>query len=249
MRNFWFLTLLVASSLLFVWCNPTSDPEVIDDCIIPEECSDGNTEQEFIAYYDNWNIRIKWNYINWMKEWVWTEYDEGWNVINLEEYHEWELIEDGEESYNYLTDENLFTIYPEIRDNFSWSVILWDVLQSNYLSWSPIIYYDPYQGIALKLWEEFDWWLIREIDSDEDWYPHHEIIFLVKGEENEENRTWINWFKEIFAITAISKQILEDFKATPEFNDKIIGENNAYYFISDSDNSHYSNLIVFDINE
>jgi hypothetical protein len=31
--------------------------------------------------------------------------------------------------------------------------------------------------------------LIREIDTDENGIPHSEIIFLVKGNENEENRT------------------------------------------------------------
>ena len=249
MKKIWFLSLLLASSLLFVWCDFNAEPEVIDDCIIPEECWDENGVEEFTAYYDNWNIKMRWNYVNWMKEWVWTEYDEGWNVINLEEYHEWVLVEDEEETYDFANDENLLNLYPEIKDNFSWEIILWDMLQTNYISGAPVIYYDPYEGIALKLWEEFDWGLIREIDTDEGGYPLHEIIFLVKGEDNEENRTWINWYKEVFAISAISKQTIENFKVTPDFNDKIIGENNAFYFISEQDNSHYSSLVVFDIED
>ena len=119
---------------------------------------------------------------------------------------------------------------------------------SNYINWASTIYYDPFRWIVFKLWEEFDWGLIREVDTDEIWYPIQEIILLVKWEENEENRTWINGFREIYTITAISKENLENFGATPDFEDKIIWENNDYYFIGEkTDTEHYSNLTIFDV--
>lgn len=49
--------------------------------------------EEFISYYDNWAVREKWNYTNWMKEWTWTTYDEEWNIISTQEYVNWELVE------------------------------------------------------------------------------------------------------------------------------------------------------------
>jgi len=147
-----------------------------------------------------------------------------------------------------MNDENLLKLYPDLAEQ-DWNIIIWDTLQTNYVEWENTLYYDPYRWIALKIGEEFNWWLIREIDTDEDGYPKQEVIFLIKWDENEENRTWINWYREIFAITAISKENIENFKVTPDFEDKIIWENNEYYFISESDNSHYSNLSIFDVEE
>ena len=210
--------------------------------------------EDFVSYYDNWAIKEKWTYVNWKKQWTWITYDEEWNVVDMQEYKDWELVGNEEEAYDILNDKNLLSLYPELSNWFDWSFVLWDTLQTNYISWSSSIYYDPYRGIALKLWNEFDLWLIREIDTDENGYPHSEIIFLVKGYENEENRTWINWFKEVFTITAISKQILDDFKVAPEFKESLIWENNQYYFtltksdVADTIN-HYSDLKIFNVSK
>ena len=248
MKNFWLLAVLLMSSFLVVWCDNTTEQEVTDDCLIAEECESEDPAEDFISYYDNWSIREKGQYINGMKQWIWITYDENWNVINMEEYEYWELIENEPEKYDIMNDENLLKLYPDLAEQ-NWNIIIWDTLQTNYVEWEDTLYYDPYRWIALKIGEEFNWWLIREIDTDEDGYPKQEIIFLIKWDENEENRTWINWYREIFAITAISKENIENFKVTPDFEDKIIWENNEYYFISESDNSHYSNLSIFDVEE
>ena len=140
--------------------------------------------------------------------------------------------------------------YPNLEEfyGFIGNVVLWDRIQTTYLAWKNILYFDNYRWIALRLWEVFDWWLIREIDTDENGYPHSEIIFLIKGDENEENRTWINWYREMFTITAISKQNLENFKVTPDFMESVIWENNQYYFtLSVAGSSEYKDLIVFDV--
>ncbi len=248
MKNFWLLAVLLMSSFLLVWCDNTTEPEVTDDCLIAEECENEDSAEDFISYYDNWSIREKGQYINGMKQWIWITYDENWNVINMEEYEDWELIENEPEKYDIMNDENLLKLYPDLTEQ-NWNIIIWDTLQTNYVEWENTLYYDPYRWIALKIGEEFNWWLIREIDTDEDGYPKQEVIFLIKWDENEENRTWINWYREIFAITAISKENIENFKVTPDFEDKIIWENNEYYFISESNNSHYSNLSIFDVEE
>lgn len=208
-------------------------------------------EEDFVSYYDNWAIREKWTYIDWMKEWTWTTYDEEWNIINTQEFRNWEIVwEPTEEAYDFMDDENLLSIYPELRDWFDWAFILWDTLQTNYINWTNTIYYDPYRWIAFKLWAEFDWGLIREIDTDENGVPHSEIILLVKWEENEENRTWINWFREVYTISVVSKTNLKNFNANPDLANAI-WENNEYYFdgYGIDTNIHFSDLQIFDVEE
>jgi len=199
-------------------------------------------------YLYNGDVSYEWLNYHYYCRVSWKDNVEAF-LTNLTEWNEPENEpENEEEVYDFMNDELLLSIYPELRDWFDWAFILWDVLQTNYINWSSTIYYDPFRWIAFKLWEEFDWGLIREVDTDEIWYPIQEIILLVKWEENEENRTWINGFREINTITAISKENLENFGATPDFEDKIIWENNDYYFIGErTDTEHYSNLTIFDV--
>jgi len=156
--------------------------------------------------------------------------------------------ENEEETYDFMNDENLLNIYPELKDWFDWAFILWDVLQTNYINWTNTIYYDPYRWIAFKLWAEFDWGLIREIDTDENGIPHSEIILLVKWDENEENRTWINGFREVYTISVVSKTNLKNFNANPDLANAI-WENNEYYFdgYGIDTNIHFSGLQIFDV--
>ena len=148
-----------------------------------------------------------------------------------------------------MNDEKLFSLYPGIQEN-DWNIIIWDTLQTNYVNWSNTVYYDPYRWFAFKLWAEFDWWLIREIDTDEWGFPHSEVILLVRWEENEENRTWINWFREVYTIRVDSKTNLENFNINPDLANAI-WENNKYYFIWNGidTNIHFSDLQIFDVEE
>lgn len=161
-----------------------------------------------------------------------------------------ESDENEEETYDFMNDENLLSLYPELKDWFDWAFILWDVLQTNSISWTNTIYYDPYRGIAFKLWSEFDWGLIREIDTDENGIPHSEIILLVKWDENEENRTGINGFREVYTISVVSKTDLENFNANPDLANAI-WENDEYYFdwYGIDTAIHFSDLKIFDVED
>lgn len=348
MKKLWLFLSLLICSILFTGCTPTNpEPEIIDDCVIPEDCAVEEPTEEFVSYYDNWAIREKWAYIDWKKEWIWTTYDEEWNVIEMKEYKDWELVEGDLETYNdtniLLVDENnilstdelkkiceewlkdisdnpnvtrtdeklfintywfkwiykggwmhdnsptfcnihvnwqvftdwffldnwqsmdelhsemdygnvwwIWEKYPNIKEFywFIWNIVLWDIIQTTYLTWKNIMYYDPYRWIAFKLWAEFDWGLIREIDTDENGIPHSEIILLVKWDENEENRTWINGFREVYTISVVSKTNLENFNANPDLANAI-WENNEYYFdgYGIDTNIHFSDLQIFDVEE
>jgi hypothetical protein len=49
--------------------------------------------EEFISYYDNWAIREVWTYVNEVKRGTWITYDEEWNVIDVQDYVNWNLVE------------------------------------------------------------------------------------------------------------------------------------------------------------
>ena len=337
---FWFLSTLCLSLIGCGSKNNEIETQNDTDTIIDEEI---NQTEEFVSYYDNWAIRERWIYIDWMKEWTWITYDEGWNVIEVNEYQNWELIPTEEES-NVLsvkeedilstddlkklceeqlkeiepnnpkttwTEEKLFintygfrwytasdwmhngshtycnitldwliltdwftreatmdelhlsdfgnawwlgNNYPNLKEYywFVGTIILWNIYQTTYITWKNTMYFDNSRWIALKLWEEFDWGLIREIDTDEGWLPHSEIIFLIKWYENEENRTGITWYREMFTIVAISKENLENFWASlPDLPFKYapIWENNQYYFVETNVEWTYSDLVIFDVEE
>ena len=332
----WFLSTLCLSLIGCGSKNNEIETQNDTDTIVDEEI---NQTEEFVSYYDNWAVRERWIYIDGMKDWTWIIYDEGWNVIEVNEYHNWELVQ-AEEGSNVLsvkeedilstdelkkaceiilweskseniattwTDEMLFintysfkgitetdwintvycnitldwvvldaafyldewqTIeelhkqldytpygnYPNLKEYywFVGNIILWNIYQTTHITWKNTMYFDNSRWIALKLWEEFDWGLIREIDTDEGWLPHSEIIFLIKWYENEENRTGITWYREMFTIVAISKENLENFWASLHdlpFKYAPIWENNQYYFVETNVEWTYSDLVIFDVEE
>lgn len=174
-----------------------------------------------------------------------------WVVLNGAFYlDEWQTIEELHEEQDYTP----WSSYPNLKEYywFIWTIVLWNRLQTTYITWKNIMYFDNTRWIALKLWDIPDWGLIREIDTDEGWIPRSEIIFLIKGDENEENRTGINWYREMFTIVAISKENLENFWASLHdlpFKYDIIWENNQYYFVVTNVEWNYSDLQIFDIED
>ena len=164
----------------------------------------------------------------------------------------WQSMDEIHSELSYGNPWWIWEKYPNIKEFywFIWNIVLWDMIQTTYLTWKNIMYYDPYRWIAFKLWAEFDWGLIREIDTDENGIPHSEIILLVKWEENEGNRTWINGFREVYTISVVSKTNLKNFNANPDLANAI-WENNEYYFdgYGIDTNIHFSDLQIFDVEE
>jgi len=49
--------------------------------------------EEFFSYYDDWALREMWTYVDGMKRWTWVTYDEEWNIIDMQDYVDWNLVE------------------------------------------------------------------------------------------------------------------------------------------------------------
>ena len=172
-----------------------------------------------------------------------------WVVLDAAFYlDKWQTIEELHKQLDYTP----WSSYPNLKEYywFVWTIVLWNRLQTTYITWKNTMYFDDSRWIAFKLWEEFDWWLIREIDTDEGWFPHSEIILLVKWEKNEENRTGINWYREVYTIRVDSKTNLENFNINPDLANAI-WENNEYYFVwyGIDTNIHFSDLQIFDVED
>ena len=175
-----------------------------------------------------------------------------WLVLSNWFYRDqWQTIDQLHEEMDFNNVWWIGNVYPNLKEFywFVWDIVLWNRLQTTYITWKNILYFDNSRWIALKLWDIPDWWLIREIDTDEGWIPHSEIIFLIKSEEDEENRTWINWYREMFTIVIISKENLENFWASLDDIDfgVFIWENNQYYFVETNIEWNYSDLQIFDV--
>ena len=171
-----------------------------------------------------------------------------WVVLDAAFYlDEWQTIEELHKQLDYTP----WSSYPNLKEYywFVWTIVLWNRLQTTYITWKNTMYFDNSRWIAFKLWEEFDWWLIREIDTDEGWLPHSEIILLVKWEKNEENRTGINWYREVYTIRVDSKTNLKNFNVNPDLANAI-WENNEYYFIwYGIDTNIHLDWQIFDVEE
>ena len=112
--------------------------------------------EEFISYYDDWAVREVWTYIDEMKRWTWITYDEEWNIIDVQEYVNWQLVENfWPENYTVLWTNDWFE--EEIN---AWTLVL---------RWS---YEDHTDYIFLTKW-------MREgfLDSGNTW---EEVVFQWK---------------------------------------------------------------------
>ena len=69
----------IIANIMWMHFEPITDISVINN---------GNFEKHF-DLYDNWAIKEQWVYINGVKRWLWTTYDEDWNIISSNEYIVW----------------------------------------------------------------------------------------------------------------------------------------------------------------
>ncbi len=68
MKKFWLLFSLLTCCILLTWCFKNENPEIIDDCIIPEDCIveepiDEDLSNKYLtAFWTEpfWSIEISW---------------------------------------------------------------------------------------------------------------------------------------------------------------------------------------------
>ena len=103
--------------------------------------------EEFISYYDNWAVREVWAYLNEMKNWTWITYDEEWNLIDVQDYVKWSLVENiWPENYTILWADDWFE-----KEISEWTLVL---------RWS---YEDHTDYIFLTVWM---WeWFLGEVNA------------------------------------------------------------------------------------
>ena len=103
--------------------------------------------EEFISFYDNWAIREVWTYVNEMKEWTWITYDEEWNVIDMQDYVNWNLVEEfGPANYTVLWLDDWFE--EEIN---AWAL----VLRASYEDYTDYIF------LTQWMWE----WFLNQVNA------------------------------------------------------------------------------------
>jgi hypothetical protein len=103
--------------------------------------------EEFISYYDDWTIREVWTYVDEMKQWTWITYDEEGNIIDMQNYTNWNLVE------NFLP-RNYTILWTD--DWFEKEVSEWTLV----LRWS---YEDHTNYIFLTQWMRE--WFLSEINA------------------------------------------------------------------------------------
>lgn len=187
MKKIWFLTTLLFWGLLLAGCNTTivEYPE-IDGCTTGNVCEVNVDEpEEFISYYDNWSIREKGIYIDEMKQWTWTTYDEEWNVINVEEYKDWKLVNWTEES------ESLILVFSPTGNTKRIATFISEITEADFTEIVPVQEYTDedrnWRNEESRTFKEFKDLSIRpEIENEIslDWY---DTIYL--------------WFPIWFGIT------------------------------------------------
>ena len=103
--------------------------------------------EEFISYYDNWEIREVWTYVDEVKQWTWITYDEEWNVIDVQDYVNWQLVENfWPENYTILWENDWFE-----KEMSEWTL----VLRTNYEDHTDYIF------LTQWMWE----WFLSEINA------------------------------------------------------------------------------------
>ena len=110
------------------------------------------------------------------------------------------------------------------------------------------IYTNDEYWIKLGLTIEWDWWKIHEEDRH-DIFDSHIITFFVEDSTATADVTWIDWYREIFTIRAVTKQVYDDQKDMWNQENITIWHNNKYYFLEERSEEEpwYTDLNIFSI--
>ena len=114
----------------------------------------------FIDMYDNGQIKIKWNLIDWKPDWYRVNYYENGNIFSEWNYDNWNLVSYLTWYYknwnifnitHYIDDENFSIVYY----NESWDILWRLIVKNNEPGWLYITKYSNWQ-IEYK-WKYIDW--------------------------------------------------------------------------------------------
>ena len=104
--------------------------------------------EEFVSYYDNWAIKEIGTYVDEMKAWTRITYDEEWNVIDTQEYVNWNPVEE-------IWSANYIILWPDDwfeKERDEWTL----VLRASYEDHTDYIFLTGW------MWEDFltsdDYW-------------------------------------------------------------------------------------------
>ena len=134
--------------------------------------------EEFISYHDNWAIKEVGFYVDEMKEGTWISYDEEWNIINEQEYVNWNLVEN-------FWPSNYTILWPD--DWFENEINAWTlVLKASYEDHTDYIFLTEWmrEGFlnSVNGWEEVIFqWKVYSIDWAA-WSHYYDAQYVEKLE-------------------------------------------------------------------
>ena len=113
-----------------------------------------NEPEKFIFYYDKWNIKEKWTFLNWKKQWTWTSYYENWNIKE-----KWTFI-NGEKEWIWISyNENWVVTNTQEYKNWH-KAFDWIVLQEDWIYDIPGISKNA-KNISCKQFPKIKFWNCR----------------------------------------------------------------------------------------
>ena len=235
MKKLWLFLSLLICSILFTWCNfhltfnDTSSTVDKDKPSIKTEswrlfaCNEEVWEYLNITTFGGaWDTE-KEAWASFVLDWEIT-YEENWETITKNVQCVVDMVDNSVtiiEIEEPAEEENLR--FPDSNPIYWWN---WN----HEIVWDKTIYYNTWYWISLRVWEEFSWGLIIEEDRN-DMFPHHLIIFLAKDDTATADETWIDWYREIFTIWAISHEDYEEWNIEWNTRKNKLWENSKYVFV------------------
>ena len=183
MKKFWLFISLLTFSILLTGCFDKENSEVIDDCIIPEDCTiDEPTEEDLSNKYLTafwtepfWNIEISW----WIAHITSPMYDTNYSVpVNI--WKEWENY-----YFSWEELEGEF-IKKDCLDGWKWDLHYYTVWVAKFRE-----YYYEWCG------DDEQWIKLSDEDVPEDWYQYQEDEYEYQKIDNIIQEKIANWFNDI----------------------------------------------------